>query len=123
MRSNSVNMNDYSVIDLLNNYNKYKAKTNMLASKNLPESVKTELEKLKQALETIDICVAGLISEDAELIKLFFYNGLTGRKLANQICMSKSTIYRKKDRAVAQIEENFAKFLKVDTKMGQVDKK
>jgi len=116
-------MNDYSVIDLLNNYNKYKAKTNMLASKNLPESVKTELESLKQALETIDICVAGLIPEDAELIKLFFYNGQTGRKLANQICMSKSTIYRKKDRAVAQIEENFVKFLKVDTKMRQVNKK
>lgn len=105
-------MKKYSVIDLLNNYNKYKSKINMLTGKNLPEGLRTELEELKQALEIIDVCIAGLLPEDAELIKLFYHNGLAGRKLANRMCMSKSTIYRKKDHAITQIEENFAQFLK-----------
>lgn len=110
-------MKDYMVSDLLENYNKYKAQVNMIKMGNIPSQVKEELEDLKESLETLEVCIAGLPQEDGELIRMFFFNGISGRRLAQKLCMSRATIYRKKDRAIIQIAENFNKFLKNWEKM------
>lgn len=107
-------MKNYSVIDLLKNHNKYKAKVNMLSAKNLPEEYRKELEELKKSLEYLDASMMGLLEEDRQMIEMMYIEGLSGRKTASEFCMCKTTIYKKRDEIIREIEENYAIFKKKD---------
>lgn len=100
-------MKNYSVIDLLNNHSKLRARTNMLKGKNIPSILKEELEEINSALELLDICIMGLQKEEQQLIKLYYYEGYSGRRLSNELCMGKSTIYRKRDKILAELQANY----------------
>lgn len=105
-------MTNYSVKEMLENYKKLRAKTNMLNGKGIPDDLKMELEQLKVSLDNLDTCIEGLPQEEAELIKLYFIDGVIGRRLSNRTCMSRATLYRKRIKAIEDIEANFIKFSK-----------
>lgn len=108
-------MKENSVIDLLENHSKLKARTNMLKGRNIPSQVKEELEMIANDLELLEICIMGLESENRQLIRMYYFEGFSGRQLASELCMCKTTIYEKKNKIVAELEENFRLLKKTDS--------
>ncbi len=105
-------MIDYSVEEMLKNYKNLRAKTNLLMGNNLSEEKKKELNQLKNDLDNLDVCIAGLNEEDAELIKLYFFDCISANRITKKIPLAIATVYRRKNRAVAEIEANFKLFSK-----------
>lgn len=105
-------MTNYSVEEMLKNYKNLRAKTNLLMGSNLSEEKKNELKQLKNDLDNLDVCIEGLNKEDAELIKLYFFDCISASRITKKIPLAIATIYRKKNKALAEIEANFKLFSK-----------
>jgi len=95
-------MNDYSVIDLLENYKLNQSKLLILNSK---QTENKELVDLKEKVERLNFCINCLPDEEKEVIKQIYVNGLSFRKTGKMLMMSRTTVYRKIKKAVEMLEE------------------
>ncbi len=95
-------MNDYSVIDLLENYKLNQSKLLILNSK---QTENKELVDLKEKVERLNFCINCLPDEEKEVIKQIYVNGLSFRKTGKVLMMSRTTVYRKIKKAVEMLEE------------------
>lgn len=97
-------MKDYSVIDLLENYKLNRSKLMLLNNK---QKESKELVDLNENIEKLNICINCLPDEEKEIVKQVYINGITIKKVSKMLIMSRTTVYRRLQKAIEMLEELF----------------
>lgn len=95
-------MNDYSVIDLLNNYQLNKSKIRLVATNKAKDS--DSLISLKAEMERLDNCINCLPEEEKQVITNIFIKRISERKIAKLMIMSRSAIATRREKSIKMLE-------------------
>lgn len=94
-------MKNYSVIDLLTNYRINQSKLRLIGYKGTSNK---ELEELKEQTEKLTFCVNCLPEEEKTLITQIYFSGISIRKISKMGIMSRSSVVRRRDKAINLLE-------------------
>lgn len=98
-------MKNYSVIDLLNNYQLNKSKIKLLEYKGKVDDEKTkELTNLKLTIEKLDYCISCLPEEEKNIITNIFIKRMSMRNIGKVMIMARTTVTRKRDKSIELLE-------------------
>lgn len=101
MKNNSNDIENYSVISLLNNYSENQSKLKLLGYKN---NNNEELEKLKEHIDQLAYCINCLPEQEKLLITQLYISGISIRQLGKTGIMSRSSVVRRRDKAIKMLE-------------------
>lgn len=97
------------LMELLTNHNKYKSKIN--AIKNYPEySSQQEINfysKISHDLGRLNFCIEQLKDDSRNIIKQIYFDNLSLSHISKVMHLSKSAIFKKKQKALLELEEIF----------------
>lgn len=101
-------MLNYSVIDLLKDYQLNKSKIKLLDYKGkLNDETIAELENLKDIIEKLDYCISCLSEQEKEVLTNIYVKRISMRKISKVMIMSRTALIYQRDKAVKMLEKLF----------------
>jgi len=101
-------MYDYSVTNLLKDYQLNKSKIKLLDYKGkLIDDTISELKKLKETVEKIDYCINCLPEQEKEVLTNIYIRKMSMRKISKVMIVSRTALIYQRDKAVKVLEKLF----------------